>query len=150
MTLLKIMMAKRSKRLSPVARFAGTREQQAAVHMAESQRKLDAHNARLLELVQYRDEYAKAFQQAGSNGLEAIPMRDFQVFLEKLGNVISSQRSLVSQAQEEHAKTKTQWLKLRGKAQALDKVVSRYQLEERRQDASREQNEADEHAQTRR
>lgn len=118
--------------------------------MAESQRKLDECNARLQELVQYRDEYANTFQQAGSSGLQAIPMRDFQVFLEKLGNVISNQRSLVVQAQGEHAKTKVQWLKLRGKAQALGKVVSRYQLEERRQDASREQSEADEHALTRR
>ncbi|NOZ11328.1 MAG: flagellar export protein FliJ [Gammaproteobacteria bacterium] len=144
------MTAKRSKRLSPVAQFASTREQQAAVCMAESQRKLDECNARLQELVQYRDEYANTFQQAGSSGLQAIPMRDFQVFLEKLGNVISNQRSLVAQAQGEHAKTKAQWLKLRGKAQALGKVVSRYQLEERRQDASREQSEADEHALTRR
>lgn len=143
-------MTKRSKRLSPVAQFASSREQRAAVCMAESQGKLDAHKARLLELVQYRDEYANAFQQAGSNGLQAIPMRDFRVFLEKLGTVISNQQSLVAQAQGEHAKTKAQWLKLRGKAQALDKVVSRYQVEERRQDANREQNEADEHTLTRR
>ena len=137
----------RSKRMQPVQRLAQGRERDAMRKLGESQQFLDAQLAKLEELRAYRAQYAREFTATSETGLGATRLRDYRVFLGRLGQAIEQQELLVARYQSQHEKTRQQWLESRTHSQAIDKVVDGYQQQERRQQDRREQLEHDERAQ---
>ena len=136
----------RSKRMQPVVKVAVSREQHAARQLGECQRLLDTRNARLAELLAYQAEYAQRFEASGGAGLDMARMQDYRVFLARLNDAIAQQRRLVEAARSDYEQKKSKWLGARQHAQALDKVVDRYQRDEQRAQGRREQAEIDERA----
>lgn len=134
----------RSKRMQPVQRVAKNREQNAVQELGQSQQNLDAQRARLEELRAYRDQYARDFEQSGGSGLGAARVRDYRIFLNRLGEAIRQQENLIEQCCSQHQQTRRQWLETRSHSQAIDKVVHRYRREEHRRQERREQQEQDE------
>jgi flagellar FliJ protein len=114
--------------------------------LGQSQQNLDAQRARLEELRAYRDQYARDFELSGGTGLEAARIQDYRVFLNRLGEAIRQQETLLEQCCSQHEQTRQQWIETRTHSQAIDKVVHRYSREEHRQQDLREQKEQDERA----
>lgn len=138
---------KKSQRLEPVVKVAESREQQAARALGQAQAQLAQAEQRQAELEGYKEEYLRRFHTAGSRGMSAAQMEDYRRFLGKLDAAIAQQQQVVAQAAGIVETQRHQWFERRGKTRALDKVVSRYQADERRQEAQQEQGELDERAQ---
>lgn len=136
----------RSRRMQPVQNVAHNREQSAVQKLGQSQQYLAAQQAKLDELRSYRDQYTKDFEASGGGGLGATRLRDYRVFLNRLNQAISQQEALLTQCSCQHEETRLQWLQTRTHSQAIDKVVQRFDAEERRLQERREQKEQDEHA----
>ena len=136
---------KRSTRMEPVAEVAGHREQQEAQRLGGCQRQLDEEENKLRQLIAYREEYAGRLN--GQQGMDAVLLRDFRVFLERLNQAIDQQRQRVEQARQACERQRLQWLASRSRAQALDKVTARYRAQERREEERAEQAELDDRAQ---
>lgn len=137
----------KSKRLEPVNRIAETRERRAAVEMAEFKRFLDAQQAKLDELQRYRADYARQFEAAGRQGLDAGRMADFRRILNHLSEAIAWQERRLISLRQDFEQIRKRWTDTRTRAAALAKVMERYQVEERRDAELREQRDADEHTQ---
>ncbi len=136
----------RSKRMDPVVQVAESRERDAARQLGEWQGRLAQHEARLAELLSYRDDYARQFESTGGNGLGAQRLQDYRAFLERLNSAVRQQEDVLAHTRGEIARLRSRWLDKRTHAKALDKVVERYREDERRAAERREQNESDERA----
>lgn len=139
-------MVKRAKRMQSVADIAKSREQNAARLLGQKQQYLEQQRQRLLELVSYREEYARMFQSQGSLGLDARRLNEYRVFLEKLNLAIVQQRDRITQAAGDCNVCQESWMKTRIHSKALHKVVDRFRHEEIKKQEKREQNELDERA----
>lgn len=133
--------------MQPVQRLAEGREKDAVARLGQSQQYLDAQKAKLDELRAYREQYARDFAASAENGLDAGRVRDYRIFLNRLGEAIRQQEVLVTQSLSAHEQTRQAWVETRSQMQAIDKVVERYRVDERKQHERREQREADERAQ---
>jgi len=137
---------KKSRRMQPVVKVAEGREQQAARLLGESQAALAQARQRLEELQEYRRDYERRFAESGALGMGAVQMEDYRQFLSRLGLAIDQQMQVVAQSEAALERQRQHWFVTRGKTQALDGVVARYQAEEQRDADRREQQESDEYA----
>ncbi|MCK4742492.1 MAG: flagellar export protein FliJ [Sulfuriflexus sp.] len=140
-------MMTKSKRLKPVSEIADARERDAARYMGEQQGVLDQHQNKLVELIKYRAEYAEKMVAAGGNGISAGKMQDYNSFIRRLDEAIVFQRSQIELAVRQLEVKQREWRVMHTRSEALNKVVSRYQTAEIREQDKREQNESDERAQ---
>lgn len=136
----------RSKRMQPVVSVTANREHEAAKRLGECQKRILAAEQRLVELINYRDEYTQQF--ASGTSLGAARLQDYRVFLGRLNQAVDQQRHQVTVVSHECEGLRQRWLTLHVRAQALDKVVERYRGEERSDQDKREQKDSDEHANT--
>ncbi len=142
--------ANRSKRLRPVAEVAQRREQDAARVLKESRDTLRQYETQLENLKAYRQEYVLGFQEASVSGMGAGRMKDYLVFLSKLDDAINQLEAVMATTREDCERDRTQWVAKRARLKALDEVIARFRMEERRDEIRREQRDADERAQRRR
>lgn len=134
---------KKSKRLDPVVRIAGTREKEAARLLGECQQRLSKHEQRLIELIGYRKQYSEQFYRLGSAGVPAQKVNEYKTFLARLGEGIEQQKQRLVQTRRELEQKKRDWLIARGKIQAMNKVVDRHVERENYEAARKEQKETD-------
>jgi len=134
----------RSKRIKPVAKFAQQRERDAASELGRCRNILNEHEKKLCELLEYRDEYTRRFAETNRSSVDARVMQDYRVFLQRLNEAIEMQRTLVDQGKEECNIQTENWLGQRSRANALDKVVQRYQQTSEKKKLKQEQHEQDE------
>ena len=137
----------RSERLAPVQRVLGQTEQQRARDLGEARQRLVAAETKLQDLQQYRQDYERVFQQRATTGQSVMALRDFQVFLARLGQAIQQQTQIAEAARGDVAGRTTRWQSAARQVKAVDSVVGRWQGEERRADDRREQKDTDERAQ---
>lgn len=136
----------RSKRIKPVAKFAQQQERNAASELGKCRTSLNEHEKKLCELLEYRDEYARRFDESNKGSVDARVMQDYRVFLQRLNEAIEMQRTLVNQGKEACDKQTENWLGRRSRANALDKVVQRYQQASQQKKLKQEQREQDEYS----
>lgn len=140
----------KSERLKPVAQIAESREREAARIMAEQQQHLEQQIQRLQELRNYRSEYAQRMQDAGCQGIDAGQMVEYGNFIRRLDEGAQFQLQKIEDARRLLDIRTREWRALHTKTEALNKVVDRFQNDERHLSDRREQNENDERAQYRR
>ena len=135
------------KRMQPVAEMAQQQADTAALSVAECNRVYATMREQLDELLSYRDDYASGLQQKSCQGFNALQIKDYQLFLERLNKAIEQQQDVLNSAGVQLAASKQVWIEKRQRAKAIDSVVCRYQQVEQREQLRREQHEGDEHAQ---
>ena len=138
---------KKSQRLEPVITVAKNREQKAAQAAVESQRILAKNEAKLAELLAYRQEYEKRFEDVGRDGMEINRLNEFRHFLSRLNEAITTQRELIKVKKSEHDKKNLTWTQTRVKHKSIDKIATRHRAEELRDDDCRQQDDSDERSQ---
>lgn len=134
----------RSKRMNPVLRVAEHREKDAARRLGQTQQRLQQQQARLQELIGYRDEYNQKFQQTCSAGVDVKQLQEYRLFLSRLNDAIAHQQRVIANAEREVEQARAGWLRTRTRSQALDKVRDRFIEAERREADRREQADSDE------
>jgi flagellar FliJ protein len=132
-----------SKRLKPVHRFAHNKEQNAARTMGQARKNLEQEEARLLQLKQYHQEYLLRFEQMAREGMTSTQLQEYRAFLAKLDEAINQQQQVVAASMVNHNSQKTNWKQKHSRTQALNKVINRYQEQERQSEDRKEQKESD-------
>lgn len=137
----------KSKRMKPVKRIADSKERDAAKALGESQRVMREQEDRLAQLKAYREEYRAQVQRTGSAGVSAGRLQELHRFMNRLDEAIAEQEKCLQMAEQACEERRRGWFDARGRSRVLDKVVARYQEEERADAAKHEQKELDEFAQ---
>ena len=135
------------KRMQPVAEMAQQQAEAAAQSVAECNRAYESMRRQLDELLSYRDDYANGLRHKGCQGFNAMQIKDYRLFLERLNKAIEQQQVVLNSAGTRLAASKKILTEKQLRAKAIDTVVSRYQRVERREQSRRDQREGDEHAQ---
>jgi flagellar FliJ protein len=139
----------RSQRMEPVKRLADDKADVAAKALAEAQRRLEEQQRRQEQLQEFRGQYQTQRARSGETGIDGFRLRDYNAFVGRIDEAIAQQRQAVAQAEAEVARLHQQWTELLGRARAIDKVVDRYQQDERRDQERRDQRQSDALAQAR-
>ena len=133
----------RSKRIKPIAKHADLLQQQAVLVYVVAQQAIISAQLQLEQLIEYRCEYNS---QRENKQVNALQLRDYQLFLNKLNASIEQARYTVEEKKQTCEQQKLIWLKTRSRSKALDAVIVKYQMEEAKVQARIEQIEQDEFA----
>ena len=137
---------KPSTRLRPVIDQAREREQAAARLLAEVLTRLGQATDKLTELENYRNEYVEGLHYKTQSGLNALQMKDYQVFLGRLDMAIRQQQQVLAGLEQEAGHARENWLSEKQRLGALDKLSDRHRQQELVDSERREQAETNEHA----
>jgi flagellar FliJ protein len=133
--------------MQSVAEIAQQQADAAAQSVTECNRIYTVMRKQLDELLSYRDDYANGLSNRGPKGFNAIQIKDYSLFMERLSKAIQQQQVVLNSAGARLATSKKIWIEKQQRAKAIDSVVSRYQQVEQREQSRRDQREGDEHAQ---
>ena len=136
----------KAKRLQPVVDAAQQNSDDAARVRGDNRQQLVMKQQQLDELVAYRDEYARGLKYKSKSGLNAMQMRDYNLFLNRLNLAIEQQLLALEGACRDIETSKQDWLGKHRRASVIDKVVDRHRQQERQDHARQEQQESDEQA----
>lgn len=133
-----------SKRLEPIHRLTQSREDDAALRFAESQRALARQEAQLQEMERYLSEYGAA--QAGAAMAPAL-LANREAFLRQLAEALRWQAGAVSEARNRLELARQNWLGRHRDTGVVDRLLERSHSSERQDHERRAQREMDEFAQ---
>jgi len=140
-------MVTKSKRIKPIVKLAEDREQVAIKQLQDTLNTQRDRQARLDELLAYKEEYQGKFSAAESNARSTFQFNDYLAFLRRLDVILGEQHRLVAVSEKEVEQRRLAWMKLREKTQSLEKAGERFLTEERSIQDKKEQKDADERAQ---
>jgi flagellar protein FliJ len=138
---------KRTERLKMVQNVAEDLERRRASQLALSEQRVGDTESRLQELEHYRKQYCREFAHRASGGIGAAGLRDYQIFLARLAEAIRQQSQLVLRMRTERDSQRLIWQSAAQRAEALTRLVNRWQTEERHALDRSEQRATDEQAQ---
>ena len=136
-----------SRILKNAQQFFDRREQLHAKALAESERHMGESEARLDELERYRTMYLRDFDQRARHGMTADEMRTYQAFLGRLALALEEQQKLVERARAQRAEELRKWRSAARRSVAVNRIVGRRELAERRHAEKSAQATSDAHAQ---
>lgn len=139
------MSLKRSDRFKPIRNIAQQSEDVAAQTLGKIQRELSAHHVKLSELMKYYQDYTTNFKQKAEKGMSIIQVQSYKNFISQIEIAISQQKEHIDRVTEACDSSRTDWTVERQKTQVLDKVMQRYEKQERQQSNRKEQRLSDEH-----
>lgn len=140
---------KKSSKLQPVAKISKQQEKNAARIHGDTLRQAEQQKKQLDELIDYRNQYLKAFQSVAESGLSAIQMRDYRLFISRLDMAIEQQRQYVAHGQKQCKDSHEKWIDKRSRRKMIDKVVESRQRIEKASSDRREQKELEDITQNR-
>ena len=108
--------------------LAALEERRESIAVGQSQHELDAALQRLDELNRYRSEYASGAQPTSGS---ALRWSDFQSFLARLDLALKAQRQVILDGERNVAAHRRRWLVKRQRLNSLQRVLERYDGEER-------------------
>ena len=138
---------KRAQRLTMVQQAVEDLERRRAETLAASERKVNECETRLNELETYQANYCREFAQRASHGIGAVGLRDYQAFLARLAEAVRQQNHIVFMSRAERDAERQNWQSAAQRAEAVSRIVKRWQIEDERTLERHEQRESDERAQ---
>lgn len=138
---------KRAQRLKMVQNVVEDQERRRAEQLAHSEKRVNECELRLNELENYQAGYAREFANRASNGIGVAGLRDYQAFLARLSEAVRQQSQTVFRVRAERDAERQIWQTAAQRAEALGRIVKRWQSEEQRLYERHEQRETDERAQ---
>ncbi|HVN47015.1 MAG TPA: flagellar FliJ family protein [Steroidobacteraceae bacterium] len=136
-----------SRILKSAQQFFDRREQLHARALADSERQAGESEARLAELEHYRAMYLRDFDQRARHGMTADEVRTYQAFLARIALALEEQQKLVERARAQHAEELRKWRSAARRSVAVNRIVDRRVLADRRHTEKSAQATADAHAQ---
>ncbi|MFM1885600.1 MAG: hypothetical protein RL026_757 [Pseudomonadota bacterium] len=136
----------RAERMVPVQRVMQDTERSHAGRLAAARQRVAEGESRLAQLRGYLAEYVNGLSERSRRGLAGTMLRDYQVFLTRLQSAVAQQAGVVAGLQAELGAVTREWQQAAQRAKALDTVVERWRVEERRVVERREQHDTDERA----
>lgn len=137
---------KRSQKLQPVVHLVEKHTHDALLKLGEANSLLQREQQQLEDLIRYRDEYLARFRHEDPLIMNAQKALELRGFLIQLDQAIEAQRQQVASHKQRVQQRQMQWREARSKEQAVNSLVKRYQSQETKQAARKEQQDSDEHA----
>jgi flagellar FliJ protein len=137
----------RSQRLQRVTDIAERHTDEAANTMAERMRGLDAAKRQLLELQQFRRDYAQQPTSCHASGVSVSELLNRQRFVARIDQAIAQQQREIEECERRLAQARVAWLESHSRSAALDTVTQRYRSREQASEERAEQAAVDEHMQ---
>jgi len=138
---------KRAQRLKMVQNVVEDQERRRAEQLARTEKRVSECEFRLSELETYQANYSREFASRASNGIGAAGLRDYQTFLARLSEAVRQQTQALFRVRAERDAERKIWQSAAQRAEALSRIVKRWQTEEQRTFERHEQRESDERAQ---
>jgi len=130
-------MKKRSQKINKVLALEAAAERRFGAATGRSRQELQEHVARLGELSAYRQSYSS--HSRSLQDVNSAHWKDYQSFLQRLDQAVQSQRQLVLDSEQNLEIHRRRWLAKRQRIDSLQRVVDRYQAEEKQFEERREQ-----------
>lgn len=134
-------MKSRSGKIGKIVAIAEADERRVGQQASRSQQRLEEQLARLGELNAYRRNYAG--RTSTDSVVSSAHWQDYQSFLNRLDTAVKAQQQIVQDCERKLAAHRQRWMAKRQRVQSLERVVDKYQAEERRHEARREQKRLD-------
>jgi flagellar FliJ protein len=138
---------KRAKRLQPVSQLMDELARESALRVAAAQGRMAEAQRRCDELQRYLEEYRNMFAQRAKAGIRVSGVRDYQMFIARLGEAVKAQQSVVEQLTAECQRERDAWSQAAARKNAVGKVIDKAHSEERTAEDRRVQREQDDRAQ---
>ena len=126
------------KRMLSIAESIQRKADSAARALASSRQRTAEQEAKLDELVLYREEYSERLRSLGQRGLGAMQAQGLNLFLSRLSQAIDQQQGILRRARSEQEQNLQLWLASERRARSVDKAVARHR---RREEQIRERHE---------
>jgi flagellar FliJ protein len=124
--------------------LATRRRDEQAQYLGEATRERDEARRRLELLLSYRTDYQARLAQAGSRGIDREGLANYRAFLAQLERAIAQQQALVDGAERKVEGARSLWASERRRVESFRTLDQRHLTAVARQDARREQKNADE------
>ncbi len=136
----------RLKRVGVIEQHASMEEEAAARAMAELERRLVEQQGRLDQLRSFMEDYSRnvSLNTGGSAGVFAL--QNYRAFMNRIEIAIDQQASAVDGLMRQYEQARRLWQEKRTHARAIDKLRTRIEIEQTRQQERVEQHETDEFA----
>jgi flagellar FliJ protein len=138
---------KRAQRLKMVQNVVEDQERRRAEQLARTEKRVSDCELRLTELESYQASYAREFAARATNGIGGAGLRDYQSFLARLAEAVRQQSQAVFRVRAERDAERQIWQSAAQRAEAVGRIVRRWQTEDQRTFDRYEQRESDERAQ---
>ncbi|MNS53797.1 Flagellar FliJ protein [compost metagenome] len=132
--------------LDTLIELATKETDEAAKRLGKCMKTAEESEQKLALLGQYRDDYAARFQQNLSTGLSALGYQNYQQFLGKLEQAISSQQLVVRDAHARVERERAAWQASERKRMSYGTLANRALKAKQLQENKRDQKQTDEHA----
>jgi flagellar FliJ protein len=123
-------MAVRRDKMERVVKIAEADERKSAERTGAAQRRLNEQQNRLAELRRYRLEYSE--RAVTSRNTSAAQLKDYQSFLERLDQAVTSQRQIIHECERALAAQRSRWQAKRQRLESLQKVSDRLRQDQQR------------------
>ena len=132
--------------LKTLQEVADMRTDTAIANLGTLMQNLQRQEAKLALLEQYRAEYQERLLQAKQRGLDALALRNFHDFLERLERALAEQQAAVMQAKRGVERGREEWRTHDQRSRAYDTLAQRFDSAAQRRAATAEQKQQDDHA----
>ena len=122
-------MRKRTRKIDKIVSLAASEERRLGEEAGRSRRHLDEQLARLGELNAYRHTYAK--KSPSGSSVSAAQWQDYQSFLHRLDGAVQAQQQIVSDCEQTLETHRQRWLAKRRRLESLERVLEKYQQQDR-------------------
>ncbi len=136
---------RRSERMRSIEHLSQREAHDLAGQMERQAEAVRAAEARLRELTDYLNGYVtERAEKSQSGGVSAMQLTESHLFLERLKEAVSLQERVVEQARSALEAARARWIAQHVRTSALGSAVHRFQEEESKEAAQREQRLQDE------
>ncbi len=122
-------MKKRTRKIDKIVALAASEERRVGEEAGRSRQRLDEQLARLGELNAYRHNYAK--KSPAGPSVSAAQWQDYQNFLQRLDGAVRAQQEIVNDCEQNLEAHRQRWLAKRRRLESLERVLDRYQEQDR-------------------
>jgi flagellar FliJ protein len=122
-------VSRRTKKIGKVVSLTKSEERRYGVQTGRSQHYLSEQIDKLGELQAYRQAYTTRAPAGGR--VHIAHLQDYQNFLQRLDRAVQSQQQIVRDGERNLAAHRQRWLAKRQRLESLQRVLSRYRVQDR-------------------
>ena len=122
-------MKKRTRKIDKIVALEASEEQRLGQEAGRSRQRLDEQLARLGELNAYRHNYAN--KSPSGSSVSSAQWQDYKNFLQRLDGAVQAQRQIVNDCEQNLETHRQRWLAKRRRLESLERVLDKYQQQDR-------------------
>lgn len=136
-------MKRKLKRFGELERLAEGEEREASRRLKQRIDDVLSQRTKLDQLQTYLDEYRNGGDQAGNQKVDPMQWENYRRFLAQLSQTIEAQQLELAEAESRYRDEAARWQASHARTETLSRLLEKYEGEQKREIAAREQREAD-------